>query len=54
MGSFVILTKNDKFDNLKNQYNQIKGILKTRTEIIKYINEYNNPYGIFLTIKLIF
>ena len=53
LGSFVIFTKNDKFNNLKNQYNQIKGIFKTKKELIKYINEYNNPHGIFFTIKLI-
>ncbi len=52
-GSCIILTKNTKFNDLKNQYNIIKGIFKTKKEVIKYINEYDNPYGIYSTIKLI-
>ena len=52
-GSCIIFTKNTKFNDLKNQYNIIKGILKSKKEVIKYINEYNNPYGIYSTIKLI-
>lgn len=52
-GSCIILTKNTKFNDLKNQYNIIKGIFKTKKEVIKYINEYDNQYGIYSTVKLI-
>ena len=52
-GSCIIFTKNDKFNDLKNNYNIIKGIFKTKKEIINYINNYPNEEGIYITFKVI-
>lgn len=52
-GSCIIFTKNDKFDYLKDNYAIIKGILKTKKQIIDYINNYINPGGLYFTFKVI-
>ena len=53
--SCIIYTKNDKYNNLMNNYNIIKGIFKTKKEIIKYFNNNSNqptPYFTYTLINL--
>ena len=52
-GSCIIFTKNDKFNYLKNNYNIIKGIFKSKKEIINYISNYINEEGLYHTFKVI-
>ena len=52
-GSSIIFTKNDKYDYLKDNYAIIKGIFKTKKQIIDYINHYTNQDGLYFTFKVI-
>lgn len=51
--SCIIFTKNDKYNDLNNKYNIIKGILKTKKEVIKYLNNNSNQGQPYFTFKLI-
>ena len=51
--SCIIYTNNDKYNNLMNNYNIIKGIFKKKKEIIKYFNNNANQKTPYFTYKVI-
>ena len=51
--SCIIFTKNDKYNNLMNKYNKIKGIFKTKKEINKFFNDNSNQESPYLSYKVI-
>lgn len=51
--SCILFTKNDKYNILMNNYSKIKGIFKTKKDIIKYFNNNSNQQTPYFTFKLI-